>query len=207
MLQNHSMRGRWCQVGSLLNKADCAPDVLAGKTRRWRQIFQRVDNQGFVGLDIFPGPNVDVIADLCDPDFEQNHPDLIEAFGTVVCWAVLEHVKQPHVAAANIARMIRPGGHLYFSGPWSWGYHGYPGHYFNISFDGLKLIFPDLEWKQHWYQSTIRNVGLELDDYRKMERKVFRLRNVDGLSSLITNIGLPYLTLSVVAQKPAASSA
>jgi hypothetical protein len=113
MLRRHNMRGPWCHVGSLINKADQAPDVLA---------------------------------DLCDPDFERNHPSLPQAFGTVICWAVLEHVKQPHVAAANIGRI---------------GYHGYPGHYFNISFDGLKLIFPDLEWKQHWYQATSHTVGLE----------------------------------------------
>jgi SAM-dependent methyltransferase len=202
MLSRHEMRGPWCHVGSLLNKADLSPEVLEVKVKNWRRMFRDLDDQLFVGLDIFPGPNVDIVADLCDPDFEANHPELIGAFGTVLCRAVLEHVKQPHIAAENINRMIRPGGHLYFAGPWIWGYHGYPGHYFNISFDGIKLLFPDLEWKQHWYESTIPDVGLEVDDYAKREKSLFRLRNVDGVSSLIADIGLPYLNLSVVARKP-----
>src|SRR5262245_3764539 len=101
LLRRHELRGPWCHVGSLINKLDLSPEVLADKTRRWRQMFLDIDPQPFVGLDIFPGPNVDVVADLCAPDFEARHPELIGAFGTVVCRAVLEHVKYPHVAAEN----------------------------------------------------------------------------------------------------------
>ena len=48
--------------------------------------------------------------------------------------------------------------------------------------------------------STKEGVGLELDPSR--EKSVFRLRKVDGLSAILTDIGLPYLNLGAVGQKP-----
>jgi hypothetical protein len=39
-----------------------------------------------------------------------------------------------------------------------------------------------------------------------MEKKIIRLANVDGVSSLIADIGLPYLSLCLVAQKPTLAS-
>jgi hypothetical protein len=109
-------------------------------------------------------------------------------------------VKNPFDAARTINSLIAPGGHLYYGGPWTWGYHAYPGDYFRISFDGLEVLFPELEWRQRWYMSTKEGIGLELDPRR--EKRIFRLHNVDGVSSILTDIGLPYLNLGAVGQKP-----
>lgn len=196
IMKQHRMKGPFCQVGSLINKSDVPEDMVT----RWRKMFNDIDPSGFTGIDLFPGPNVDVVADLCDPEFATQHSDLIGKFGTVFCYALLEHVKNPFLAAKTINDLIAPGGHLYYGGPWAWGYHPYPGDYFRISFDGLEVIFPELEWRQRWYMSTKEGVGLELD--RGREKKLFRLNKVDGLSSVITDIGLPYLNLGAVARKP-----
>jgi SAM-dependent methyltransferase len=196
ILKQHGMRGPFCHVGSLINKEDVPEHIVA----RWRKTFLRVDPQGFTGIDLFAGPNVDVVADLCDPDFAANNPELIGKFGTVFCYALLEHVTNPFDAAKAISSLLAPGGHLYYGGPWTWGYHAYPGDYFRISFDGLAVLFPELEWRQRWYMSTKEGVGLELDPSR--EKSVFRLRKVDGLSAILTDIGLPYLNLGAVGQKP-----
>jgi SAM-dependent methyltransferase len=197
IMKQHNMKGPFCHVGSLINKDDVPEDMVS----RWRKMFRKIDPKEFTGIDLFPGPNVDVVADLCDPNFEGKHPDLIGKFGTVFCYALLEHVKNPFDAAKTINRLIAPGGHLYYGGPWTWGYHAYPGDYFRISFDGLEVLFPELEWRQRWYMSTKKNVGLELDPRR--EKRLFRLHNVDGLSSVLTDIGLPYLNLGAVGAKPA----
>ena len=47
-----------------------------------------------------------------------------------------------------------------------------------------------------------KNVGVELDD-RSGEKKIFRVYNLDGVSALLTDIGMPYLNLGAVGQKPA----
>lgn len=198
ILRQHEMRGPFCHVGSLINK----PDVTEDMVLRTRQVFLEHDPAEFTGIDLFPGPNVDLVADLCDPDFLQKHSDLAGKFGTVFCYALLEHVKNPFHAARTINSLIAPGGHLYFGGPWAWGYHPYPADYFRISFDGLEVLFPELEWRQRWYMSHKKNVGIELDD-RRGEKKIFRLHNVDGVSSLLTDIGMPYLNLGAVGQKTA----
>lgn len=197
VLKTHAMRGPFCHVGALINKEDVSEEVVA----RWRKMFLKIDPAGFTGIDLFSGPNVDVVADLCDPHFADEHPELIGKFGTVFCYALLEHVQNPFHAAVAINSLIAPGGHLYYGGPWTWGYHAYPGDYFRISFDGLEVLFPELEWRQRWYMSTKQGIGLELDPRR--EKRIFRLHNVDGVSSLLTDIGLPYLNLGAVGQKPA----
>lgn len=201
IMKQHGMRGPFCHVGSLINKDDVPDDMIV----RWRKMFLRIDPKGFTGIDLFPGPNVDVVADLCAPDFAEKHPELIGKFGTVFCYALLEHVKNPFDAAKAIHQLLAPGGHLYYGGPWTWGYHAYPGDYFRISFDGLEVLFPELEWRQRWYMSTKENVGLELDPRR--EKRLFRLHKVDGLSAVLTDIGMPYLNLGAVGQKPVAAKA
>jgi hypothetical protein len=197
MLRKHQMRGPFCHVGSLINK----PDVTDAMVAQTRKTFVNHDPSEFVGIDLFPGPNVDVVADLCDPNFLDDHPELVGKFGTVFCYALLEHVKNPFDAARTIDALIAPGGHLYFGGPWAWGYHPYPRDYFRISFDGLEALFPDLEWRQRWYMSQKKNVGIELEDPRA-EKKVFRLYHVDGVSALLSDIGMPYLNLGAIGQKP-----
>jgi SAM-dependent methyltransferase len=198
ILRQHQMRGPFCHVGSLINK----PDVTADMVARTRRAFLDHDPAGFTGIDLFPGPNVDLVGDLCDPNFLEERPDLVGKFKTVFCYALLEHVKNPFNAAKTINKLIAPGGHLYFGGPWAWGYHPYPADYFRISFDGLEVLFPELEWRQRWYMSHKKNVGIELDD-RRGEKKIFRVHNIDGVSALLTDIGMPYLNLGAVGQKPA----
>lgn len=194
IVAKHQMKGPVCHVGSLINKKDIKP----GTVERWRSIFPEPDR--FVGLDMFPGPNVDVLADLCSPTFLADHADMIGKFRTVVCNALLEHVKNPFTAAANVAALIAPGGHLFFGGPWVWSYHGYPGDFFRISFDGIAELFPGLEWKQRWYFGTKEGVGLECD--KTAERQVFRQYKIEGPASLLTDIGMPFLNLGAVGLKP-----
>lgn len=198
ILRQHDMRGPFCHVGSLINK----PDVTEESVRNWRSTFLAVDPSGFTGIDLFPGPNVDVVADLCAPDFARQHPELLGKFGTVFCYALLEHVQNPFAAAKTIYSLIAPGGHLYFGGPWVWGYHPYPKDYFRISFDGLEVLFPELEWRQRWYMSTKKKVGLELE--QRNEKSVFRFQHVEGVGSVLTDTALPYLNLGAVGRKPLA---
>ncbi|MCB1520833.1 MAG: class I SAM-dependent methyltransferase [Hyphomicrobiaceae bacterium] len=64
-----------------------------------------------VGTDIYASENVDVLADGHRLPFRDG------AFHGVVIQAVLEHVLEPHVVAAEIYRVLRPAGIVYAETP------------------------------------------------------------------------------------------
>ena len=191
------MDGPVCHVGSLINKEGVTDQQVAD----WRGNFSHLASPEFIGIDIFPGMNVDVVADLCSETFTTDSPELIGKFGLVFCSALLEHVQNPFLASKNIESLLRPGGHLYFCGPWVWGYHPYPNDYWRISFEGLKILFPNLIFDQWWYTGTNTIVGIEISEPAR-ERKLFSQQSVTGAANLITDRGMPYLNIGAVGRKP-----
>jgi hypothetical protein len=194
------MSGPVCHVGSLYNKEH----ITAKDVASWRRNFARLGDSEFTGIDLFPGMNVDVVADLCSETFCTSHPSLVEKFGLVLCWALLEHVQNPFMAAKNITALLRLGGHLYFIGPWVWGYHPYPKDYWRISFEGLKVLFPTITFDQWWYSSTNDNVGIMITGGPDVERKVFAQSRVAGPATLLTDRGMPYLNVGAIGRKKSA---
>jgi hypothetical protein len=197
LLTQHAIDGPVCHVGSLINRDDATPD----DARKWRTNFSSLANNEFVGIDIFPGVNVDVVADLCAPDLFERHARFKGYFGLIFASALVEHVKEPHLLAHNLIGMLRPGGHMYFAGPWVWGYHPYPDDYWRISISGFEVLFPELVVRQWWYSGTVSNIGIEVTD-RKLERKLFAQNAITGAAALITDRGMPYLNVCLIAQKP-----
>jgi len=70
-------------------------------------------------------------------------PFVSEAFDAVISVAVLEHVRDPFSAAAEMARVLKPGGELICAVPFLQPEHGYPHHYFNMAPMGLRSLFED----------------------------------------------------------------
>jgi SAM-dependent methyltransferase len=197
ILKRNFVSGPVCQVGSLINKDNVTPATVD----KWRSSFSWLPDYDFVGIDIFPGPNVDVVADICAKDFLRKHSKLSGRFGLVICRALLEHVKNPFDAAKNITSLLRPGGHLYYAGPWVWGYHPYPDDYWRISFSALKVLFPDVEWTSTWYEAMDSRVGLEIKEQR-YERKVFQQAGpVTTDAAVFSDRLMPYLNLGAIGTK------
>ena len=67
----------------------------------------RLGAEGVLHTDVAFGPAVDAIADAHDLPFPPGSFDL------VVAVAVLEHVAEPTRCVAEIARVLKPGGHVY----------------------------------------------------------------------------------------------
>lgn len=65
------------------------------------------------------------------------------SFDAAFSFAVLEHVTDPFACAAELARVLKPGGVLYCVVPFLQPYHGYPHHYFNMTHHGLARLFAD----------------------------------------------------------------
>lgn len=190
MLRKHLATGPICHVGSLFNAEKATQDDVD----RHRKAFSQFGGD-FVGVDLFPGLNVDVVGDLTGKDFFSLHPRLEGYFGIVLCSALLEHVKNPFDAAGNITRMLRPGGHLFFTGPWVWGFHPYPSDYWRISYEGLKVLFPAVQFVDWWYSGTLKNKCVRLDKDR--ERSLFR-SEIDGL---VSDRAMSYLNVGAIGRR------
>lgn len=86
-------------------------------------------------------------------DYAANHPDLSfvcdltknipladDSVDTVFCCSVLEHVEDPFLAVAEIARVLRPGGALILSVPFRYYVHGAPVDYFRFTRYGMEMM-------------------------------------------------------------------
>jgi SAM-dependent methyltransferase len=71
------------------------------------------------------------------------------SFDAVFSLAVLEHVKDPFACAREIVRVLKPGGDLMCCVPFLQPVHGYPSHYYNMTEQGLKNLFPDVQVDRH----------------------------------------------------------
>lgn len=193
--------GPLMHVGSKINYED---EKARNGAKNFRNLLLEKlhGNTEVIGLDVFDGHNVDIVADLCaenlflgDLGKYQGH------FKTIICWALLEHVKNPFSVAENITKFLALGGKVFYVGPWVWGYHPYPDDYWRISFSGLKALFLHIEWKDWWYTGTNNKVGFRIDQIRN-ERKVFQLKS--GLTSEIDNVSdryMPYLNICAVGER------
>ena len=98
---------------------------------------RRVD--GYINLDLFAVPGVDVAADAHHLPFR----DLL--FTRVECDAVLEHVRDPERMVREMERVLAPGGYLHLVTPFCHPFHEYPRDYRRFTPDGLKLLAADME--------------------------------------------------------------
>ncbi|MBI4224911.1 MAG: glycosyltransferase [Candidatus Sungbacteria bacterium] len=93
----------------------------------------------FINIDVYPFPQVDVVADASALPFPAGTAD------GVVSESLLEHVADPVKVAAEMSRVLKPGGLLYVSAPFVHPYHASPDDFNRWTVSGLKQLFPDLE--------------------------------------------------------------
>jgi SAM-dependent methyltransferase len=90
--------------------------------------------EGYVNLDLFALPGVDVAANAEALPF----PDGV--FQRIECDAVLEHVQDPQLVVNELTRVLAPGGYLHLVTPFCHPFHEYPRDYRRFTLDGLKLL-------------------------------------------------------------------
>jgi SAM-dependent methyltransferase len=94
---------------------------------------------GYINLDLFPMPGVDLAADAEQLPFRSG------VFQRVECDAVLEHVRDPDRVVRELCRVLAPGGYLHLVTPFCHPFHEYPRDYRRFTPDGLKQLAPGLE--------------------------------------------------------------
>lgn len=96
-----------------------------------------------VGVDMQDGEGVDLVHDMQDP--------LEGVFSHIDCCSVLEHVKRPWLAAANMESALESGGTILVSVPFVWRVHGYPDDYWRLTASAIPVLFEGIDWKEVAY--------------------------------------------------------
>jgi SAM-dependent methyltransferase len=78
---------------------------------------------------------IDVQADICELPFASG------VFDAVVNIQVLEHIKEPGVCVAEMARVLKPGGQLILTTVQDWEIHQHPNDFFRYTRYGLEYLF------------------------------------------------------------------
>ena len=104
-----------------------------------RTVLQPLNPAAYIGIDMRPGPGVDVI---CAAE------NLIETFGPhsfdiIVSSSTLEHVRHWRAAITNIKTVCKPGGLILITAPSRWPYHAYPHDYWRYTPQDISYIFAD----------------------------------------------------------------
>jgi SAM-dependent methyltransferase len=94
---------------------DLCLDVGAGNMPYRKQISRHFGVRHYLSLDFTSGSSVDVIADARTLPIRDQSIDL------VVCFEVLQHIAQYHLALDEVIRVLRPGGRVLFSFPFMYG--------------------------------------------------------------------------------------
>lgn len=88
-----------------------------------------------VNYEVVDYPTTDVLGVAEELPFKD------ACFDGIISIAVLEHVRNPFRCAAEMARVLKPGGWLKCCAPFLQPLHGYPNHYFNMTHEGLRVLF------------------------------------------------------------------
>jgi len=109
--------------------------VLPGTAAGWRAHFEPACR--YIGNDIHPGPNIDVVADV-HALTETITPASLDGIFSA---AVLEHLAAPWLAAVEINRALKIGGETLHVTHQTWPIHEMPNDFFRMSDRALRFLF------------------------------------------------------------------
>jgi SAM-dependent methyltransferase len=91
-------------------------------------------NRHYLGLDIRPGPGVDMIGSV------ENLPFATGTVGTVVAMSTFEHVQHFWRGFDEVYRVLKPRGVFFVTCPFHFHIHNYPNDYWRFTPDAFKLL-------------------------------------------------------------------
>lgn len=100
---------------------------------------QALDLANVIRMDVTLTPYSDVVGDAHALPFKP------AVFDLIFSQAVVEHLRNPFLAAQEMFDALRNGGYVYGDCNFVFAYHGYPHHYFNASEQGLEEAFKPFE--------------------------------------------------------------
>jgi SAM-dependent methyltransferase len=91
--------------------------------------------KSYIGIEVERSMNVDVLCDGGVLPFRDG------CFDTVICIAVLEHVREPGRQMREMARVLKKRGRLIVVAPFFWNLHYEPNDYYRFTKYGLQHLF------------------------------------------------------------------
>ncbi len=130
-------------VGSVLDiggtlRIDAARSSRVDPRNTWVKELLSEKKVAYRVLDYVDTYHPDIVGDIQSLPL----PDASEE--AIICLSVLEHVENPFKAAAELHRVLKPGGMCLISVPFLFYYHaekGYYGDYWRFTEDSLRLLF------------------------------------------------------------------
>lgn len=167
----------------------------------------------YTGVDQSAGPGVDLVCDFT-ADFDSLRARIgLDCFGTVICFSVFEHCRDPFRMAVNITRFLGDGGTLLLSVPFVWNIHAYPEDYWRFTPSAVPLLFPGLRMlhERSYYATKQRGERLPLEtDLRALGRtgrsRLDRLRRKLGVARELHPYLLFPVNVNAVLVKPTGGS-
>ena len=105
----------------------------------------------YVNLDLEHSDENTIVGDIT------NCPEIADGtYDVVLSVDVFEHIDRPWLAAAEIARILKPGGLSYTSTLFSWRYHPCPIDFWRYTPDALEFLFADLVTLEKGFDLTER---------------------------------------------------
>jgi len=127
------LKGPYLEVGAL----------GYGSSHVLRNLFP---GEPYMGVDMAPGAGVDLVLDMTGP-FDEIEKSLDkQRFKSIFCLSVLEHCAKPHRMAKNMTRLLAKDGVIVVSVPFAWKFHGYPSDYWRFTHEGVKQLFPGINF-------------------------------------------------------------
>jgi SAM-dependent methyltransferase len=139
-LEHLNISGDVLEVGGY-TLSKCAIDLFPEQRFRYRDL-------DIEAVDI---PDT-IVADITDCRVQV--PD--DSVDLVISCDVLEHIARPWLAAAEIARILRPGGVVVTRTVWAWRNHPCPIDYWRFSAECLEFLFAPLECLEKGYDLSER---------------------------------------------------
>lgn len=136
-------------------------------------LTKTLKRQGFneiVGVDIFDGEEVDVVADISD----LKHPFFVEKhsyFNTIFCMEVLTHVKKPWLVGKNINNLIKENGHVIMSECFVRKFSRMPKDYWRFTYDSFSIICDGFEFLDEYAMKSLTRA--KTADLVPLENSIF----------------------------------
>lgn len=113
------------------------PDAVDRKNRTILNIGAGTSDFGddVINTDVAPFDGVAVVADAEDLPFANASADM------ALSESMLEHVRRPEKAIAEMRRVIKPGGYVYLEMPFMFPFHASPSDYTRFTIEGLRDRF------------------------------------------------------------------
>jgi SAM-dependent methyltransferase len=137
ILTNRALRGT-AVSGNVL---EIGKGHVGTRASHWRFLDEKAMTK-IVTVDIQEELKPDVVADVC-----KGLPLADASFDTVMAFNLFEHLSAPEKAAAEMARVLKPGGRLIGSVPFMVGVHADPYDFRRFTRYALEALFKDAGFK------------------------------------------------------------